>query len=198
MDAEHSVSLLAETQHGLITRRQALELGLSERAVDRRLASGRWEPVFRGVFRLAGTERTWRQRVEAGCLKAGPGAVASHRSAANLRGWPALARWIEITVPGHRQVAAGGMVVHRSIVPPEDRETLDRIPTTSAVRTLIDLAGEMPRERLGVLLDHALGHRFFTRAALERRLEQLGTTGRRGAGILAELLGISDEHNLGA
>src|SRR2546429_3416280 len=101
MDAEHSVSLLAETQHGLITRRQALELGLSARAVDGRLASGQWEPVFRGVFRLAGTERTWRQRVEAGRLKAGPRAGAAPPAAPNPRGWARGARGIRGPVAGH-------------------------------------------------------------------------------------------------
>jgi len=75
---------LAQAQHGVLSRHQALGEGLSASAIDRRLAAGEWVRVFQGVYRLAGVQITWEQRVMAGCLAAGPDAVASHRSAATL------------------------------------------------------------------------------------------------------------------
>ncbi len=42
---------LIATQEGLITRRQALGVGLSGSAVSRRLTSGEWKPVLPGVYR---------------------------------------------------------------------------------------------------------------------------------------------------
>src|SRR2546430_2172055 len=41
---------LAESQHGVVARRQLLELGLSPRSIAHRLASGHLHPAVRGVY----------------------------------------------------------------------------------------------------------------------------------------------------
>jgi len=188
VDADHSLALLAETQHGLVTRRQALERGLSARAIQGRLESGRWERMFRGVFRIAGTEASYRQWVRSATLAAGTEAVASHRSAATLIGLPGTARWLEVTIPPSRRMDVDGIIVHRAHLVPRDRCSIDLIPVTTPVRTLLDLAGELSEQRLGTVLDHALGNRLVTRAELEQRLADLRSRGRRGLGVLAGLL----------
>src|SRR5437879_6096014 len=189
VDVDRSLALLAETQHGVVTRRQALELGLSARAIHGRLEGGRWERTFRGVFRITGTDHTYEQLIRAATLAAGPGAVASHRSAAGLREVPGLARWVEVTVPAPRQVAVPGVAVHQaSFLAPADCDCLGLIPLTSPARTVIDLSAELSKERLGRLLDHFLRHRLVTRIALEQRLAELGSKGRKGTRLLQELL----------
>ena len=42
-------------------------------------ATGRLEPIRRGVYRMAGAPETWEQRLLAACLAAGPEARASFR-----------------------------------------------------------------------------------------------------------------------
>src|SRR3981081_1843750 len=98
-DVEHALLAQAGRQHGAITRRQAMNLGMSSSAIVRRVSGGEWVRLFPGVYRLAAANCTWEQTVMAGCLAAGRGAVASHRSAGTLLGMPGLPRWGEVTVP---------------------------------------------------------------------------------------------------
>jgi len=50
MDVERCLAAVARRQHGLVTRRQALDAGLTTRQVERRAASGRWASVRQGVY----------------------------------------------------------------------------------------------------------------------------------------------------
>lgn len=77
---------LARTQHGLVTRRQLLDAGLSPSTIKRWVSAGRLIVVYRPVYRLAGSPPSWEQRILAAVLAAGDGSVASHRSAARLWG----------------------------------------------------------------------------------------------------------------
>src|SRR3989442_2637238 len=88
MAAHRALASLAERQPGLGTRAQAREEGFSKREIESRLEAGLWETLHRGVYRLAGSPRTWEPAGMGACLAAG--AVASHRTAAAL-GAPPLA-----------------------------------------------------------------------------------------------------------
>ena len=187
-DAHRSAAALAEVQHGVISRWQALEQGMSRHAVAALVTGGTWEPMYRAVFRLAGSERTLEQTLTAACLAAGPGAVASHRSAAYLFGLPGVPRWVEVTVPLPGQRRVEGLLMHRSRLEPADYTGANGIPVTSVARTLIDLAGCVGEERLARLLDHALVNRLVRRAELAERAGALGRAGRKGAGVLGALL----------
>lgn len=188
-NTEHAVLHRFEQQHGVISRQQALEAGLSGRAIDRRLASGLWARIFKGTYRLVGIPCTVEQTYSAACLAAGEDALVSHRSAATLFGFPGVARWVEVTVPRPRSVEVAGITVHRArLLLAEDRDVVKGIPVTTAARTLIDLAGCVEGKRLERLLDHALAFHLVTRAGLATRIEGLGRTGRKGAGALTALL----------
>ncbi|MFN2593258.1 MAG: type IV toxin-antitoxin system AbiEi family antitoxin domain-containing protein [Candidatus Dormibacteria bacterium] len=183
-DAERSALRLARVQHGVLSRRQALAEGMSGRAIDYRLATGEWVRLFRGAYRLAGTERTFEQQIMAGTLVGGDGAVASHRAAAALMGMPGAPRWVEITVPRTTRVGVEGVIAHRSrLLASDDVSKLKGTPLTTAARTITDLAGVYTKEKLGPMLDHALARRLVTRAQLEAR-----ATGRRHDDVLRELL----------
>jgi len=179
---------LAEAQHGVITRWQALEQGMSRHAIAILVTAGTWEPLYRAVFRLAGSQRTMEQTLTAACLAAGPGAVASHRSAAYLHGFPGLPRWVEVTVPLPGQRRVEGLLVHRSRMEPADHAVVKGIPVTTVARTLIDVAGCVGEERLARVVDHALVNRLVRRSELAERAERLGRAGRKGAGVLGALL----------
>ena len=86
VDKRTRIAELAVAQHGVITSRQALELGLSRSAISRLIRSGAWITLFPGTHRLCESPPTWEQTVAAACLWGGDGSVASHRAAVRLHG----------------------------------------------------------------------------------------------------------------
>jgi very-short-patch-repair endonuclease len=181
---EQAILTLAGRQHGAITRQQVLGLGLSSPAIVRRVSGGDWVRLFPGVYRLAAAPCTWEQTVMAGCLAAGRGAVASHRSAGTLLDMPGLPRWVEVTVARPRVVSLEGIIAHQTrVLPPQDIGRLNGIPATTPARTIADLARIYPATKVGPMLDYALARRLVTRAQLEAR-----ATGRKHDDVLRELL----------
>jgi hypothetical protein len=58
------------------------------------------------------------------------------------------------------------------------------------VRTLIDLAAVLTEEALEVVLEEALRRRMFTTEELRTRMLKLGRSGRKGVGLLSNLIDI--------
>ncbi len=136
-----NVELLAEEQYGIVTRAQALACGLSASAIDRRLARSRWVVLWPGVYRIAGSPRTGRQRAIAATLWAGKDAVVSHTTAARLHRMSAISlQRLDLTVPRKSGVRTDELCLHHSALTRADRVSVDRIPCTSATRTLVDCA----------------------------------------------------------
>ena len=178
MDAE--IGRIAARQHGLITQAQAESVGVTRGGIRHRVAAGRWYDVGGGVYRLAGVPVTWKQRALAACLAAGPGAVASHRSAAVVWGISGFRPGrIEITVPpgaGNRNPLAR---VHRSAVTGVRREG---IPVTRPARTIADLAAVVGGDALEEAVDDVLCRRLC-------RLDELeAPAGQRGSRALRTVL----------
>jgi len=48
---------LFREQSGLVSRAQAMNAGLSEKSINKRLQRGDWDIVANGVYRLPGTRR---------------------------------------------------------------------------------------------------------------------------------------------
>ena len=83
----------------------------------------------------------------AAVLAAGPGAVLSHRDAAALVGLRPSARGlIEVSAP--RRCRRPGIEAHVAWLPPDEVSTHEGIPVTTVGRTLLDLAGVLPRDQL--------------------------------------------------
>src|SRR5690349_12489941 len=85
-DNEMRARKLAESQHGVVSRAQAMDLGVSESAIARRLRDGLWARVLPGVFRITGAPIPDPQLPMAATLWAGEGSVVSHATAARLLG----------------------------------------------------------------------------------------------------------------
>jgi hypothetical protein len=183
MNADRAIARFAEAQHGLVTRAQALGAGLGSDGIRRRVLGGRWERIHPGVFRLAGTRRTWEHVLMAACLAAGPEAVASHHAAAALHGWSVSDKRIHLGVPRGKHPRVAGAVIHRTALAPWDIDRRHGIPVTSRIRTLIDLSAVVGATELADLLDDALARRSVDLSDLKDRLEALGR-GRKGSGNL--------------
>jgi len=174
----------------LLTLEQARDAGYSLRQVQHRRETGCWEQMHDGVYRVAGVPPSWEQRVLAACLAAGPGAVASHRSAARIWRIDESHRpVVELSVPSGRQPRLDGVIVHRSgDLGPGVSTIRDGIPVTTPVRTLLDLGGVQGARAVERSLEVALGRRLVTLEGLRTTLDSVARRGRRGVGVLRMLL----------
>ena len=95
----------------------------------------------------------------------------------------------DLVVPRGRSVNRIGHVIHRGRdISRLDITEVDGIPTMSATRTIIDLAGSETRQRLAVAIDSALRDRLTTEDFLHRRIVELRCRGRAGIAELVSVL----------
>jgi hypothetical protein len=153
---------VAAAQAGIVTRRQARTGGLSDEAIDVRLASGRWQRVFPGVLatfsgRLSRAAQHW-----AAVLAGGADAVLSHETAAELLGLAdQIDSRVHVSVPvGRRVTGRPGVVFHRSRQAATARHPAQLPPRTRVEDTVVDLT------QTSADLDDALG--WLTRAVGSR------------------------------
>jgi very-short-patch-repair endonuclease len=182
---DRSVAALADRQLGVISRIQLLELGLSGRAIMRRLERGQLHPLHRGVYAVGHRVVSGRGRWMAAVLAAGPGAVLSHRSAAAL--WDMRAgglNRLEVTTPRERR--RPGIEVHRACLAPDEVTEVDGIPVTTVGRTLLDLAAVLPHAQIGRAIDRAEALQLTDVLPLDALLER--HRGQRGTAALRERL----------
>jgi very-short-patch-repair endonuclease/predicted transcriptional regulator of viral defense system len=184
--ADRSVAGLAGRQHGVISRVQLLALGLSARAIMRRLERGHLHPLHRGVYAVGHRVLSARGRWMAAVLAAGPSAVLSHRSAAGL--WDVRAvgvNRIEVTAPGERH--RPGIDARRGRLSSDEVTEVDGIPVTTAARTLLDLAAVLRRPQLERAVERAEALRLADALSLDALLER--HRGRQGTAALREMIG---------
>src|SRR5437762_8927214 len=79
---------LAERQHGVVAHRQLRGLGMGRGAIEHRLRELRLHRIHRGVYAVGHRILTPDGWCMAAVLAAGPGAVLSHYSAAELWALP--------------------------------------------------------------------------------------------------------------
>lgn len=181
----------AGLQHGLITRAQARQCGMSDSSIARRLASGSWR-ARSGVLWLPGFTSTWQQEVMFVILRGGPETCASHRSAARLLGFEGVSfEGVEVYAPTIK--STGRTIVHRATrLPPCDLAVIADIPTTNASRTLLDLGAVVEEETVEIALEFALRRGMTSVRRLRWRLQEVGGRGHRGSGTLRRLLDLRD------
>ena len=159
---EAAIARLAARQHGMVARVQLLGLGLSAKAIDYRVRTGRLWRVHHGVYAVGHPPVTPHARAMAAVLAGGRDAVLSHRPGGAL--WEIGLRWpamMEVTAPIKRR--RPGILIHESST--LTRRDITRhygIPVTSLARTLLDLAEVLDTPSL-------------TRAVNEARLRRKST-----------------------
>jgi hypothetical protein len=184
------IAATAARQHSVFSRDQAKEVGFTRDLIRYRVKSGRWDRLTRDVFRMAGARPTWRQRVMAAVLEAGPDSVASHRTAAALLGIPGFGEGpVEVTHPECRDTRVALSILHQSsLLPPEHVMVIDGIPCTTLPRTLFDLARTEPEARVVRAVKTARRRLGLTIGRLEAVVAALGKSGRGGTRVMRELL----------
>jgi very-short-patch-repair endonuclease len=131
-------------QGKVIARAQGTGMGLDGETIRNRLRYGYWQKLQRGVYASFTGNPTREARLWAALLRAGPGAVLSHHTAAELHGLlnqPSPV--IHITVPYSRNPARcgkiPGVVIHRSESILHTRHPVMSPPRTRVEDTVLDL-----------------------------------------------------------
>jgi very-short-patch-repair endonuclease len=183
------VAGLAERQHGVVAAWQLLAEGRTRGEIKARLRAGRLHPLYRGVYAVGHSRVTKRGRVMAAVLAYGPGALASHRTAAWL--WEVLSDnrpRTDVTVTGRSGASRAGIVLHRPRQLAEgDRTRVDGIPCTSVARTLLDIAATEPPRALRRAYEESERRRVLDLRDVWRVLAD--ARGHRGAKPLRALVG---------
>jgi very-short-patch-repair endonuclease len=182
---------LASAQHGLVTVRQALDLGLSSEAIKHRLTRGSWQRTRPTVLRLAGTRASDDQSLMTAVLDAGTRAVVSHWTAASHWGIPGFAG-SDIHVSRLRATTARparSSTIHEPRTLPDHHLTVLRdIPVTTPTRTIFDLAGVASPGKVERALDTAWSRRLLSGISLHAMLAELAERGRTGISVMRQLL----------
>jgi very-short-patch-repair endonuclease len=179
---------LAAKQHGVVARWQLLELGLSARSIQHRLARGRLHRIDRGVYAVGRPALERKGRWMAAVLACRPGAVLSHGSAAALWGIGAAPAIVEVTIPIASPRRRDGVCVHRRPNLLATHVTVhEDIPVTTPVRTAIDLATRLGPAQLERMFNEADRLGLFSPERLLVALDDY--RGVRGVGPLRSILG---------
>lgn len=133
-------------QEGVITRAQVLGAGISRHALQVKLDSGRWQRLHSGVYAAFSGKPDREAMHWAAVLGAGPRAVLSHETAAELYGLLGTRTrpgpLVHVMVPRGQRVAAMSEVrLHYSQRLDISRHPVLLPPVTRLEDTILDLAG---------------------------------------------------------
>ncbi len=188
---ERLVNSIARVQHGVVSRRQLLAIGIDSRRLRALEQRGTIESVADGVLRLAGTPETTYQTVMAAVLDAPPGAIASHQTAAFLWNLPGFdyRRETHVTIarqgaPQRRKLA----VIHfQKDLPMSEVVLRHGIPTTTPTMTVFHLCGVLHPARAERAFDHAVVRRLTSGDRLAELIALIGARGRNGTRLARQL-----------
>ncbi len=133
---------LAQRQRCVVSRSQAMSAGLSPGMIKFRVRSGRWQQLHPGIYATFTGVPGRGAWLWAAVLSAGPGAVLSYQTAAELHGLiDSPTNPIHVTVHRQRHVAAvSGVSLHRSARAVEAAQGNTNPPRTTVEETVLDLA----------------------------------------------------------
>jgi hypothetical protein len=155
--ADDLIAEIAARHLGLVSREQALEAGVTPRAIERRLARGSLVVVRKGLYRTVFAPETWLQHALSACLGREAEVVVSHEGAAFLHGLLAKEpAELDLTTTHDISRASHQARVHRTSLHPSERIVVRGIPVTAKARTVADLAGRLPARRLAELVDRMM------------------------------------------
>ena len=140
-----TIGRLASRQHGVVTHGQLVAAGASAGQITRAARDGLLARLHLGVYLVAGSPPTPHRALMAAVLAAGPGAAASHVSAAWL--WGIVADppdFPEVSVGRSRSARLAGVRVHH-LRDLEERwvRVRDGIPATDPLHTMLVLGASL-------------------------------------------------------
>jgi hypothetical protein len=189
---------LAETQHGVVSVEQAIQLGVGRHSRQLLLDGRRWERRPGRVYRLVGSTETERQRLMEAVLSAGPGAAIDGETALafrRVRG--TVIEPIQVTRPRDRSDRNGRGARHEpTLLPAHHIKVLDGIPHVVPPRAIFNMAGSQKYgahlpwwvQRMERVVNNALTAHLVTGASLHAMLEEMAQRGRPGIRVMRQVL----------
>jgi len=165
-----------------------LGAGLGRGRIARWVAGGRMRRLYRSVYLFGPAPATPMGRARAAVRASGPGAVLSHRSAAELYVLlPTTDGDVHVTVTGRNPGVEPGIRLHRiAAFAPGEVTNMRGIPVTTVARTICDLAATDSPEEVERAWQEALYGRVVTPRALAAIIQR--EPRRRGARVIRALI----------
>jgi len=190
--------MLLDVQCGVLDRSQARQVGFSDRQIQHRLRSNRWQQVYEGVYATFTGPLPREARLWAALRRVGEPAMLSHETAAEVHALidrPA-SQQIHITVPPRRRPIQNGtprgVVIHRSTQSRPQLPIAWKLPRTLIEDTILDLVEAAPTFQTAYgWIARAVSRRFTTTSMLRTALATRRRVRYRGE--LAVALGETDD-----
>jgi very-short-patch-repair endonuclease len=188
------VAATAARQHGLVTTAQLRAAGIAPDTITAWVRCGRLHRVHRCVYAVGHRALGDKGWLLAAVLAVGADAAVSHLSAGRLWGVvrdrinvPRSA--VDVISPRRVRRRPDIRTHYAPVLDRADRMLFGRIPVTTPERTLLDLAGLLPEDRLRRAVRQAEVERLVNRRDLQFQLSR-APAGCRGAGRLAAVIAI--------
>lgn len=181
---------LAQRQAGVIGSAQLIALGWSERRVSRAVSTGVLTRSVAGVFLVRGAPFTFDAQLWTAVLSTG--GILGFDSAAALWKMADRPSLIHVIVGPDRRVARRPAIRrHHVFVPSSAVTSIDGLPVTSRVWTLLDHLGRLPSAAAVRLADRALQQEWMTHRDMAARLADY--PGRQGNTTLRRVLSATSD-----
>jgi very-short-patch-repair endonuclease len=196
---DDALAALISAQDGAVSTDQLRNAGISSSRQHRMVEHGLLRRAAPRVYVLRGSPDTQRRRLHIGLLCLGERSWVSFEAAAALHGLDrSRPDAVEFTIERGRRPVAGTFRVHTTTrLDPIDHVVVDGFRTTSATRTIYDLAlaRSHPR-RLEAAIDSAVRLQLSAPEVILRRLAGLRGSGRWGCLRVEDLLTDAGGHTM--
>ena len=153
-NAPRILARLARRNHGVVTRRELIDAGLTERQIDYRIGAGALLVEFPGVYRVGHRAPSLEARYMAAVKAAGDGGVLSGLAAGHLFGLTkGTAPPPEVSARTARKIK--GVRTRRRRLQRSDTTIWRGVPTTNLPRTVIDLSSLLSFDALAAAFHEA-------------------------------------------
>lgn len=191
MSVDHDLRATAKLQHGVVSRKQAHQLGATTAAIAHRLTGCAWEAPTSRVFRLVGSPPTVLQALMGRCSTWAP-ARWRHTAAPQLCGGSQASSSFRCRSAGsgapHRWGSNAARLSRPSLLPDHHVTERDGIPVTTLPRTLFDLASCTHPGRVERAVDTVVSRTPAVLPAMHELLAELGERGRNGIATMRAIL----------
>jgi very-short-patch-repair endonuclease len=184
-----SLNGVAARQHGVVSREQAMEIGITRSQIAHRLQLGEWYVICSGVYAIASSPPTWEQRLTAAALSH-PGSIVAGRSAAVLLGLDGFSKSrpeILMPFPGNARSPIARVIRSRHFDAISTTTKRGYVCTTVA-ETILTLSFREPYGTIERCLDNELARGVLAMSDFAPIFERLANARQRGLPMLRAIV----------
>jgi predicted transcriptional regulator of viral defense system len=167
---------IAESQAGYFGAAQARQVGFSWERLSGNVRSGRFQRIFRGVYRLTHFPGSPFEDLFVAWLRTGPNSVISHESALSVYDLSdVLPGEVHVIIPRTASRRRQGIRLHTNRLQPDEITQREGLPITTAARTIVDVAKSgLAEEQIHLAIQEALQRGLTTKEDLFLQADRHG------------------------